>query len=309
MTSGRPVIIGSAEDEHVNAVTQLLPHASVWDAERLRAMQFAFDGATVRLASQDSALEPFTAERGWIRRLVPPGWQRGVRTDSHEAAVGASWLSLLAGLIRSSTTRWLTPLDFGLVAEGKLTQIRVAKQLGLRTPKSLITSDRELVLSELGKRAVLKPLTHGYFIDEFGPRVVFAQEVAVQEIPPDAWGVAPMLAQERVLARKHFRVVTVAHQVWACELDAEDLPLDWRSAERAHSSFLPALHPNEELTRGALAMSRGLHLGYSSQDWILSKSGEYYVLDVNPGGQWLFLPPEVAASVTRAIASWLGGTQ
>jgi hypothetical protein len=30
-------------------------------------------------------------------------------------------------------------------------------------------------------------------------------------------------------------------------------------------------------------------------------------IDLNPGGQWLFLPTDIAAEVTGALASWLTG--
>jgi hypothetical protein len=52
-------------------------------------------------------------------------------------------------------------------------------------------------------------------------------------------------------------------------------------------------------------LSAALGVGYSSQDWIEDVDGAHYFLDLNPGGQWLFLP--FADEVTAAIADWLGG--
>lgn len=118
-----------------------------------------------------------------------------------------------------------------------------------------------------------------------------------------------MLAQERIYARRHFRVVTVADRVWACELEAEGLPVDWRSVESSHGAFLSVSRPDERLLDGARSMSRALGLGYSSQDWVMSGPGKYVMLDVNPGGQWLFLPSEVSELVTQAVAGWLRGTR
>jgi predicted ATP-grasp superfamily ATP-dependent carboligase len=49
-----------------------------------------------------------------------------------------------------------------------------------------------------------------------------------------------------------------------------------------------------------------LKLGYSSQDWLICEDG-CYVVDINPAGQWLFLPEPIASSVAEAIARWVGG--
>ncbi len=53
-----------------------------------------------------------------------------------------------------------------------------------------------------------------------------------------------------------------------------------------------------------MALVEHLHLGYSSQDWLLCDDG-CYVVDINPAGQWLFLPEPIGNSVADAIASWL----
>lgn len=54
-----------------------------------------------------------------------------------------------------------------------------------------------------------------------------------------------------------------------------------------------------------VTISRRLGLGYSSQDWILTPDYEEVLLDVNPAGQWLFLPESIGSEVSRAIATWL----
>ena len=48
-----------------------------------------------------------------------------------------------------------------------------------------------------------------------------------------------------------------------------------------------------------------MNLGYSSQDWI--ESDDMVFVDLNPAGQWLFLPSAVADAVSATIASHLRG--
>ena len=53
-----------------------------------------------------------------------------------------------------------------------------------------------------------------------------------------------------------------------------------------------------------MQLADALKVGYSSQDWVVGE-GQPYFLDLNPGGQWLFLPDPTSADVTEAIAAWL----
>lgn len=113
----------------------------------------------------------------------------------------------------------------------------------------------------------------------------------------------PALIQEQLQAKKHWRIVTVKGQAWSSYLAASEMPLDWRKSDEAHTSFRVGTAPSDAL-EGANKVANKLNLGYSSQDWIETDSGTYLV-DVNPGGQWLFLPEEVSNPVSAAISKWL----
>jgi hypothetical protein len=49
-------------------------------------------------------------------------------------------------------------------------------------------------------------------------------------------------------------------------------------------------------------------VAYSSQDWIDDGAPEPAFIDLNPAGQWLFLPESIAGAVTEAIAAHLTGS-
>ena len=42
-----------------------------------------------------------------------------------------------------------------------------------------------------------------------------------------------------------------------------------------------------------LAVAAAFDVGYTSQDWARDATNQATFLDLNPGGQWLVLPPEV----------------
>lgn len=241
--------------------------------------------------------------QGWIRRLAPPRWKPGLKAGSKEAAVRGAWTSLLSSIIEAEAISWLTPLPRLFFQENKLVQSGVAERLGIRTPKTVVVSDKQFIGPESGEQFIIKPLGVSTYTEEAClEMVVWTTQVSRDSPALDQLGGAPFLVQEQLRPDRHLRIVTVSDQAWVCELPGRDLPVDWRRDETAHNSFTEC---SESLVaQDALQLSKALNVGYSSQDWIITEDIAYFV-DLNPAGQWLFLPERVAESVTSHLASWL----
>lgn len=101
-------------------------------------------------------------------------------------------------------------------------------------------------------------------------------------------------------------MVTVGDRVWAAALDVQaSAPADWRQSSANHSNFNEVNDVSPIVRDGAVAVARELGLGYTSQDWIQEPGGKTFLIDVNPAGQWLFLPRVIGTAVAEAIADLL----
>ncbi|MFG1966096.1 RimK family alpha-L-glutamate ligase [Nonomuraea sp. NPDC049028] len=304
------LIVGDRGDPHVTAVlTHLAPGCQSWvvNAATLAENSYILQDAclSVRGPQGQFMLSPQTGTRGWIRRLAPAAWQRGMVVESLEAAEKTAWLSLLTAVLRTCGVEWLTGIDALVTAENKLVQHATAVRLGVPTPATMVTNDLSAVREAIGPDIVLKPLGPGHFFDQNQPYTIFTTSMHTDDARLAALAETPFIAQTRICARLHLRVVTVGEEIWGAALDAANQPLDWRATPIAHRSFTAAVLPTE-VAHGALAVANALGLGYSSQDWALADEGAY-LLDVNPAGQWLFLPQPIAVPVTAALAAWLSG--
>lgn len=302
------VILGSRDDIHVERVLARCRTEStlVVDGATLSKAGVTLD-ATELVVDDGTDLWFVPVEwpaRAWVRRLAPEAWSFGVVAGSEEAAEHGAWLSLLGAFGRAPHLRWLSALDDTLVAENKFHQLLVAKSVGVAVPETVVSNRTADVLARLGGARVVKTLGPSYFVNGEEARVVFTQAIDDDRMQAIDQGV-PLVFQEQLEAREHLRVVVVGDRVWAGSLDAEGRPLDWRTDLDAHSAFVPA-DLSVEVETGALRVARALRLGYASQDWILTDDGPFLV-DVNPAGQWLFLPEPIADEVTQAIALWLRG--
>jgi hypothetical protein len=300
-----PLIIGDRGDEHVAAVIEQLDklrkHAVVVDVGRLERNAFRFEGSSAMVDGQ--VVDFRQSGRGWIRRLAEPQWRRRTHGGSEAAAIRSAWSALLVSLAGESAVNWLTSMERLFLAENKLLQLRIADRLGVSVPRSVVVSHRDLIPTELGDELVIKPLGAGQFSDsEDADWVVYATPIRRDAVELDHLGSAPFLVQEQLRAEQHLRVVTVGERVWTCALDAEGLPLDWRKDEAAHHRFAVSL--DTSVAASAVKLAAAACIRYSSQDWIL-QNGETYFVDLNPAGQWLFLPEPVASEVSAEIAGWL----
>lgn len=276
----------------------------IFDAARLAEARYILDGTGLEIeeGGDHARLEQ---GRGWIRRFSPPGWRDDEPPRSYAGTVRSSWYALLASTTSTLNVEWLTRLERLSLAEQKLFQAKVARELGIATPDTVVASDPERVPAEFGRELVVKPLGPGSFVDDAGQtRVVFTHLVDRDDERLSDLGGAPFLIQPRVPADAHLRVVTVRDRAWVCALTGAS-ELDWRRDEAAHDSFV-AVDGFDDVAAQAPSLARALSVGYSSQDWIVDGERKVF-LDLNPGGQWLFLPSAVATAITAEIAEWLAG--
>ncbi len=302
------LILGSLQDEHVQAVLAAMGTSAtlVLDASSFEEARFLLERDRLVLHTDNTQREvDLSGARGWVRRLGPPGWRTGAVAGSRDAAVRSAWVSLAVGLASHPEVRWLTPYPTLVGVENKLRQAVEADRLNIRVPRTIVTSDPQSIPADLGDRFVVKPLGVGHFVQSDGEaKVVWAQSLQRDDERLLALAGAPFLVQEQIRALRHLRVVTVKDRAWCCALHAEDLPVDWRREESAHHSF--ELSVNGEVEQAAVRLADDLGLGYSSQDWIDTGDSAVFV-DLNPAGQWLFLPEPVSGSIAHAIAAHLQG--
>jgi hypothetical protein len=302
------IIVGDGADPHVRAVADCLPTNGtvIVDATTLHQVVHSLDPIKTTLidvAGEKVELNAGNSSRGWLRRLAPAGWDHAVVLGGHTAAVLASRLTLLAAVLRDPALTLATPVDDLFAAENKLVQYRAAHEIGIRFPATLVSGRPRDLTQRLGEPFVLKPLGPGNFEQDGCQKVVYVRPVHAADIADTDLLDAPFLAQSLINARTHLRVVTVGDQAWVAELDGADLPVDWRESPPAHHGF-KASASWTDVEDAAVRLAARLGVGFSSQDWVVDDDGPTF-LDLNPGGQWLFLPDAVTTPVARTLADWL----
>lgn len=300
------LLVGSDSDFHLRAVAERLGQRRVqplvFDADSLPQTGYSFSPGEMTIGGTQIA----GGTRGWLRRVAPSRWTTGELVGSVTDVSLRARVSLVASLTRFRNCEWLTRVDTLQAAEDRLHQLATARHIGIETPRTVVSADPDEIRRTLGSDAVLKPLVTGAFVDENGqPQVVHTAELTEEVLTRGDFAAAPFIAQERIEVRHHLRVVTARSEVRTAALDAQDWPLDWRMAEDAHSAWRRYDAPDVEAQ--ALRLVGALGVGFSSQDWLVPADGPAVFIDLNPAGQWMFLPEDVAQPITESIVDFLCG--
>jgi glutathione synthase/RimK-type ligase-like ATP-grasp enzyme len=196
-------------------------------------------------------------------------------------------------------------------AEHKPYQLAVASRCGLRVPDTLISnepSEAEKFFRHYRPDVIAKSVRTGYLEDATGPKAIFTSKVERSHMERiSRLTVAPVTFQPLLHKQSDIRVTVVGERMFSAEICSQsdnDASIDWR---RTSNPDLP--HETHELPRPVercLAnYMRCLGLHYGAIDLVLDEDGDYWFLEVNPGGQWLWLDRILSLGITQRIADWL----
>lgn len=244
-------------------------------------------------------------ESVWWRRPQAP--DLSAVTDAQVSLFTANeWNEAINGLWHLLDARWMNDPVRDDAASRKARQLHVAAQVGLKVPRTLITSDparaREFA-GRLGERRVVYKTfscTHAIWRET---RLLQPGDLDVIE----AVRVAPVIFQEFVPAECDLRITAVGGRYFPAAIrsgQSEDRT-DFRMTVGEASVEAEAL-PHDILRKLDALMDR-LGLVYGAIDMRRTPDGEYYFFEVNTAGEFLFIEDRTRQPISEGIAEWLSG--
>lgn len=213
------------------------------------------------------------------------------------------------GVVESLPARWVNHPRAVASAEYKPRQLAWANTCGLAIPPTLVSNDPDEVASfaeSVGGDIVTKPLYARMPRDEHGRLMglTYTATVPRQRWRDESIRTTAHLFQQRLPSAWHIRLTVVGEHMFATEIhQPEGAHLDWRHDRDAVSDLRPCPVP-PEICRGVTALLRHAGLLYGALDFIVTPSGEWIFLELNPNGQWAWIKP-TRHLITTAIADLL----
>lgn len=250
------------------------------------------DGTAVRLNDAVAA---------WYRRLPPPSVPYSVRSREVYSFVERQWSVLTAAVLARlpAAAKYNDPRSQGLAAN-KPYQLAVAREVGLSIPQTVFTNDaasaRDMVRRQAPGGTVHKVL------DNWGGSFFLTKvwnESNHQSL--SALDVAPAIFQQRIAGHgaRELRATIIDDTVLVAEVevphDLADVRTDLDLVYVPHE--LPAVEQ-----RRLRALVERLGLRYATVDMRMDAAGNYYFLELNPQGQFLYIEILTGMPIARAVA-------
>lgn len=247
------------------------------------------------------------ANVGWWRRVRPFTLDHALLRPSVRAFAESETAQAVGGMLDSLPCQWVNPRGADDAAHRKPLQWTVAREVGLIVPRTLVTTQPETARQFINQVGVGKTVFKAFLatLDAWREtRLVENQDM--QQL--DLVRYAPVIFQEYIEG-VDLRITVVGDQIFAGEIDARDTeyPVDMRMVV-GHSK-VQAVELPPRIQQALLKLQRRLGLCYGAIDMRRTASGDYYFLEVNPAGQWLFVEERTGLPISQAMADLLASLE
>lgn len=248
----------------------------------------------------------------WMRRIWEPKLSEELAPKFREACIRESQATLDGFWDSLKDARWVDDLERINIAHNKLRQLRVASEVGFTIPQTLVTNKAESArefFQQVNGKMVSKLLTSLSRSMEANSSFFLYTSTVKEEDLQDAESLryCPMVFQEQISKQSELRVVYVNGRVFVGALEASvyaAAKVDWRKPGVEVGAWQHHQLPDEVVRRLQAFMGK-FGLLFGALDFILTPSGEYVFLEVNPIGEWGMLEKDLDLPISSAIADAL----
>jgi len=196
-------------------------------------------------------------------------------------------------------------------AENKTLQLEIAKEVGFCVPITMTTSsikDAVDFRNRVHGNIVVKPLvkhlvkTNGKYNTFYTTRITENMDVDFSLLP-----MSPAIFQQEIERQYDIRCVVVKDQVFPLaiyQVRNKTGDVDYRTGSNKDLDFEPCSLPKSVET-SCVDFVKYFNLQYSSIDLILGTDGNYYFLENNPCGAWVFVEIHGGYNISQSIANLL----
>jgi glutathione synthase/RimK-type ligase-like ATP-grasp enzyme len=239
----------------------------------------------------------------WWRRpqamFVHPGIENAeARNFTYQECVSG----IYGALACCGDALWVNDIQRDVAAEYKPLQLKVAAELGLRIPRTLITNQAERVVEfwrEHDRKVIYKAFNQRGLV-WCATRMLTEESLAML----DNVRHAPVIFQALVPGIRDIRVTVVGPTIFATEFDIEDTKaVDYR-VEMGRLACAPHQLPSDIIEVVRRMMMR-LGLEYGGIDFRLTPGGDYVFFEINTAGEFMYIQDRTGQPIAEAMAAHL----
>ncbi len=250
---------------------------------------------------------PFSAIKSiWYRRPLLPCFSKIPK--EYRDFCKRETLFTLNGIWNNLNCFWVSNPTSIHLAENKLTQLKLATDIGFLIPSTIISNNypeiKKFWENHKGN-IIIKPIKAGILNDR---EVVFTSKVKLENLKHLQRSLPlPSIYQKNIEKVLDLRINVIGKKLFSTAIYSQknkDSVVDWRKAQDIN---LP--HEKYELPpyikSKCFDLVKSLGLEFGAIDMIYAKDGKYYFLEINPNGQWAWIEKRTGVKLTAALTDLL----
>ncbi|MCT4793645.1 MULTISPECIES: MvdC/MvdD family ATP grasp protein [Exiguobacterium] len=315
------LIITDAFDSHAERVISNIEAEGIpffrfnLDVEALKTTTISIFEETCIIRQNDSVISMDDISVVWVRRAFVELTLEEMKNQSTGFKIWKNeWNKTLNGLyLRLKKKTWLNELNQAFKGENKYSQLAIAKKIGFNIPKTIVSNDKKALVefSRNYDKVVFKLMTQDFYPDlQGGYQGLYVNTVNKQQLAEfSEIGENPIVLQEFIKKQYEVRYTVVAEKHFVCKIDSqasEKTSIDWRRYDIPNTPHFE-ITPPKEIVKKVQEFMRVLDLNYGAFDFVVTQENEWYFLEINCFGQWLWIEDLTGMNISAEISNWLIG--
>ncbi len=178
-------------------------------------------------------------------------------------------------------------------AEIKPLQLLAAAAHGFKIPETLISNDRVKIEGFVGNRSdkvIHKAFTPYGWGEKGETHYTFSQLIGLSDLESTDLSLCPAIYQDFIPRQQEIRVMVIGEELFAVEVHSKGISDSRKDTKRRHLPLQQDLSTQEKAR--IISLISNLGLSCASLDFIRAPNQDLYFLEINEGGQWIFMENE-----------------
>jgi len=263
-----------------------------WAKKRQAAISLS---SANRVQLGEHVLEP--GDVVWVRRPDPPKLNPQAAPEDQKFAVAEyRWFfQSVMYLLETLPVRCINKYSASRFINNKSVQLLLARACGMNVPATLMTNSPGAVrdyFQQTASRTICKAFFPHIWQKQAETSVAVTEtfELTKEMLPADeVLTYAPAIYQEMVVKQFDVRMVVLGNAVHSYSLHNPTGAIDWRQDVGQGLVQVQPIETPPEVEESVLAFVARSQIAYGSFDFAVDNNGQWWFLEVNEGGQFLWL--------------------
>lgn len=215
---------------------------------------------------------------------------------------------LLSIFLSCKQARWMNSISGTHFASIKVNQLQIAQEKGWKIPDTILSANKSDLIDFWNHKkglVITKAIHQGWLASNpNGNKVIFTNKVKEEHLNKLLdFNYPPVLFQEMIIKKHELRIVVIGNNCYACSMGSTS-SVDWRTDQQAILGSSVFQLP-DSISHASIDVVKALGLSFGVLDVIVTPDGEFYFLEVNPQGGWIWMDKNLNIPIGNAIVDFL----